>query len=148
MNSYLAYRTEAAQRDQVRKLFSAAVSPNVLEMMETSKNSDALYGMRREVTVFFSDLAGFTSIAEKMEPHDLHALLRRYFEPMTDIILKHDGYLDKFIGDAIFAVWGCLIPQSNHALKACEAALAQAATLEPLAETILKETGIRMGVIS
>lgn len=146
LNSYLAYRTEAAQREQVRKLFSAAVSPNVLEMMEHSKDPNLLQGMRRDVTIFFSDLAGFTSIAESMEPQVLHALLRRYFEPMTDIVLAHDGYLDKFIGDAILAVWGCLIPQSDHAVRACRAALAQAAALEPLAETIFKETGTRLGV--
>jgi len=85
-----------------------------------------------EVTVLFTDLEGFTSLSEGMPPHDLVQLLNAYFTPMTRIILEHRGTMDKYIGDAIMALWGAPVHFRGHALQACEAALDMQAAMEEL----------------
>jgi adenylate cyclase len=84
-----------------------------------------LGGEEREMTVFFSDLAGFTSISEALKPADLVTVLNEYLTDMSDIILKHDGVVDKYIGDAIMAFWNAPVDQPKHATQACMAALDQ-----------------------
>jgi adenylate cyclase len=84
----------------------------------------ALGGARREMSVYFSDVAGFTTISEKLSPELLVALLNEYLTVMTDIIDEHDGYVDKYIGDAVMAFWGGLIPDPEHAKKGLRAACA------------------------
>jgi adenylate cyclase len=76
------------------------------------------------MSVYFSDVAGFTTISEKLSPELLVALLNEYLTVMTDIIDEHDGYVDKYIGDAVMAFWGGLIPDEQHAAKALRAACA------------------------
>lgn len=111
-----------------------------LKFYLTSKSSRRLLarrpvlgGVEVEGTVLFSDLAGFTSISENMAPADLIRLLNEYFSPLTEIILAHQGTLDKFIGDAIMAFWGAPVPLEDHAVKACQAALAMQRTMAGLA---------------
>ena len=82
-----------------------------------------LGGARRDVTVFFSDIAGFTTISEKMDPEPLVRFLNIYLGAMTNIILGRQGTLDKYEGDAIMAFWGAPISQEDHAVRACNAAL-------------------------
>ncbi|MDR1044748.1 MAG: CHASE2 domain-containing protein [Candidatus Adiutrix sp.] len=90
-------------------------------------------GQRREMTVFFSDLVGFTTLAEHLSPEDLVSALNRYFENMEPIISRHGGILDKFDGDSIMAFWGSpLLPHADHAASACLAALEQQAALARL----------------
>jgi adenylate cyclase len=91
-----------------------------------------LGGARRDVTVFFSDIAGFTSISEKMEPEPLVRFLNTYLGAMTNIILGRQGTLDKYEGDAIMAFWGAPISQEDHAIRACQAALECQKKLEEL----------------
>ncbi|MBF0369373.1 MAG: hypothetical protein HQL52_07960 [Magnetococcales bacterium] len=81
-------------------------------------------GERREVTILFSDIQGFTSLSEKLEPEEILIQTSRYFEMLTLAISKHNGVIDKFIGDAVMAVWNGLIPNPNHAADACMAMLA------------------------
>jgi adenylate cyclase len=85
-----------------------------------------------EGTVLFADLAGFTSLSETMPPADLIRLLNEYFSPLTEIILAHRGTLDKYIGDAIMAVWGAPLPLPDHAGLACQAALQMQAAMQIL----------------
>jgi len=84
-----------------------------------------LGGDRRELTVFFSDIAGFTTISEQFytKPEGLVELLNEYLDEMTSIVLKHEGTLDKYEGDAIMAFWGAPIAQKDHALRTCLASL-------------------------
>jgi adenylate cyclase len=84
----------------------------------------ALGGAKREISVYFSDIAGFTSISEMLTAEGLVALLNEYLTAMTDIIDAHDGYVDKYIGDAVMCFWGGLIPDAEHARKAARAAIA------------------------
>ena len=144
--AFVFYRQEAARRDVVRSMFSTMVSPQVLRMMEDHPETFELRGEKREATMFFSDVAGFTAISEKLGPAELAGLLNRYLTPMTEIILAHDGYLDKYSGDGIMAVWGVPYPDAAHAAKACRAAWGQQERLRGLARDIEAETGVMLAV--
>jgi adenylate cyclase len=94
----------------------------------------ALGGEKREMTVFFSDIRGFTTISEGLAPEALVELLNVYLGEMTEIIFGHDGMLDKYIGDAVMAVWGAPLPQPDHAVRACQATLDMTRKLRELNE--------------
>lgn len=93
-----------------------------------------LGGRKEELTILFSDIAGFTSVAEEMDPDDLVAVLAEYLEGLSDAIRAQHGTVDKYIGDAIMAFWGAPRDDADHALNACEGALAMRAKLEELQE--------------
>jgi adenylate cyclase len=137
---------EARRRREVRKLFSSMVSPRVLELMEQQPESVIMEGRRMDATMFFSDVAGFTSISEKLTPQELSSLLNRYLTPMSDIILASDGYVDKYQGDGIMAVWGVPYADPEHAVKACRAARDQLKVLRDLVREIESECGVRIDV--
>jgi adenylate cyclase len=118
------YLVEAREKRWLRQAFGRYVSPVVVATLSAHPDRLALGGEEVEVTVLFSDLEGFTHISENMSPQDLIRLLNEYFSPMTRIIMAHQGTLDKFIGDAIMALWGAPLPLADHALRACRAALA------------------------
>jgi adenylate cyclase len=88
---------------------------------ELIKNPDMvkLGGERKELTVFFSDVAGFTTVSESLTPEELVGLLNEYLTAMTNIVLRYDGMIDKYEGDAIMAVFGTPIPYTDHAYRAC-----------------------------
>ena len=97
-----------------------------------SNKPPALGGEMRCVTVFFSDLAGFSSFSEEMTPSELVALMNTYFTAMTEIIEAHDGVVDKYIGDAIVAVFGAPLDDRDHAVHAVQAAVACSRRLQEL----------------
>ncbi len=103
----------------------------VSEMLRTGTEA-VLGGEKKELTMLFSDIAGFTSVAESMEPDELVELLADYLEAMSGCIKDHDGTVDKFIGDAIMAFWGAPRDLEDHAARACRAALSMRATLTRL----------------
>jgi adenylate cyclase len=119
------------QRDLLADTMGRYVAPHVVK--EVLRRGDVqLGGSRKVVTVFFSDLAGFTTLAEKTPPEVLIPLLNEYFEAMTSVILETEGTLDKYIGDAILAFWGDPLPQHDDAARACRAALQQRRALQVL----------------
>src|SRR6185503_15060485 len=89
-------------------------------------------GRKETLTVFFSDIAGFTTIAEQTDPTTLVTDLNEYLDEMSKVVFSHDGTIDKFIGDAIMAFWNAPLPQSDHAARACLTALDYLAKLEEL----------------
>ena len=106
-----------------------------------------LGGDKKDLTVMFSDIRGFTTISEKLTPEELVRLLNEYLTAMTDIVFKYDGLLDKYIGDAIMAVFGAPLEQPDHALRSCRTALEMMATLKGLQEKWAEEGGpCRIGV--
>lgn len=122
---------ERKSKDQVRAIFSRYISEDVAnELIEQGIESMHLGGHEREVTVFFSDLAGFTDLSENLKPEELGRILNIYFEEMSSIILAEKGTIDKFIGDAIMAFWNAPLDLPRHANNACTAALLQRQALE------------------
>jgi adenylate cyclase len=92
---------------------------------EMLKNPDKLKlgGEKKDLTVLFSDIRGFTSISERMTPEGLVKFLNEYLTKMTDLVFKYDGLLDKYMGDAIMAIWGAPLDQPDHVRRACLTAL-------------------------
>jgi adenylate cyclase len=94
----------------------------VRQLIET-KQEATISGQRRNLSVFFSDIQDFTGISESLTPNELASQLSEYFTVMTDVIIKHSGTVDKFIGDAVMAFWGAPVEMKSHASEACHAAL-------------------------
>ncbi len=118
------YGVEGRQRRYLKGAFGQYLSPAVIDRILADPSALALGGERRELTIMFTDLAGFTSLSEGMDPVALTALLNDYLTDMTDIILAENGTLDKYEGDAIIAFWNAPTEQPDHALRACRAATA------------------------
>ena len=119
------YLAERQQKALIKNVFSKYISAAVVNELVANPEKAKLGGDRRELTVFFSDIAGFTTISEQFytRPEGLVELLNEYLDEMTGIVLKHEGTLDKYEGDAIMAFWGAPIPQKDHALRTCLASL-------------------------
>lgn len=122
---------ELKRRSQLERYHSPSVINRILSVAATDNTIDA---QEMETTIVFSDIVGFTSMAEKMEPPRVALLLNEYFSEMTDIIFKHDGTLDKFIGDAIMAIFGAPLPMEDHAVRAVRTALEMREKLEEMNE--------------
>ncbi len=121
--SLLNYSVEGKQRRFIKGVFRHYLSPDVIDRIIRNPSLLRLGGEKREITSFFSDVAGFTSISEALSPEDLVNLLNEYLSEMTEIILASGGTLDKYEGDAIIAFWNAPLDQPDHALRACRAAL-------------------------
>jgi adenylate cyclase len=130
--SVLHYVVEEREKRETRKALSLYLSPSMAELLSRQPELMKLGGEKRELTVFFSDIRGFTTISEKLAPENLVELLNLYLGNMTDIVFSYDGMLDKYIGDAVMAVWGAPLPQPDHARRACRATLEMLARLEVL----------------
>ena len=117
------YVTEGRQKRYIKGAFKQYLSPAVIEALILHPDRLKLGGERRELSIFFSDLQGFTTISEGLSPEDLTALLNEYLSAMTDIIQDEGGTIDKYEGDAIIAFWNAPIEQTDHAVRAVRAAL-------------------------
>ena len=116
--------SEEREKRRARDTFSRFLAPAIVDDVLSKGGSVQLGGEKRVLTVLFSDIRGFTTISEKLDPHVLLELLNEYLTPMTEIIVSdNQGTLDKYIGDAIMAFWGAPQEQPDHALRACKAAL-------------------------
>lgn len=117
------YLTEERERRWIESAFGKFVSPDVVAELKQDPSRLNLGGERREVTMMFSDLQDFTTISEELEPEEVIALLNEYLTEMSDIILDHDGMIDKYEGDCILAVFGAPALRADHAARACLAAV-------------------------
>ncbi|TGL39791.1 adenylate/guanylate cyclase domain-containing protein [Leptospira perdikensis] len=117
--------TEEENVKYIRQTFSKFVSKDVVDELLKHPDNLALGGSKREITIFFSDVRGFTTISEQLGPEDLVKLLNEYLSAMTDIIIEYKGTIDKYMGDAIMAFWGAPVPLEDHAYYACVASLVQ-----------------------
>lgn len=117
------YFTEEKEKRQLRHAFSRYVSHTVVDKILMDPDSLKLGGTKRNLTVLFSDIKGFTSYSEKLDPQKLVAILNRYLDSMSEPILNYYGTIDKFIGDAIFAIFGAPLDTDEHADQACFVAL-------------------------
>ena len=117
------YATEERDKRQLRKAFQLYLNPEVMEEMLEQPQNLQLGGKEMELTVLFSDIRGFTGISEKLPPPALVRLLNEYLSPMTEIVFRRRGTLDKYIGDALMAFFGAPVQAEEHAANACDAAL-------------------------
>lgn len=128
----LKYFTEEKRRKEIKGTFQKYVSPAIVNEVLKDPSHLELGGRKEFMTVFFSDVRGFTSISEKLDPKDLSTLLNRYLTPMTEIVFAHKGTLDKYMGDAIMAFFGAPLPSQDHAESAVRVALEQMNSLKKL----------------
>lgn len=121
----LAFRYLSAEREKgyIRQAFSRYVSADVVREILRDHDKLKLGGERKELTVLFADMAGFTKISEKLDAQALSKLLNELFTVLTQVILDERGTLDKYMGDAIMCFWGAPLDQPDHAERACAAAL-------------------------
>ena len=117
------FMSEEKGRKEVKSAFENFMDPKVVHEILKEPGDIRLGGEEREVTVYFSDIEKFSSISEKLQPVELIELLNEYLSQMTDQILSHGGFLDKYIGDAIVAAFGAPLEQPDHAVKACLATI-------------------------
>lgn len=134
-----SYVTEQKSKKKIMGAFGKYVSPIIVEQIAKHPDKLKLGGEKRNVTILFSDIRGFTSISEKLKPEQLVRLLNEYLSAMTTIILKHDGLVDKYIGDAIMAFWNAPLNQPKHARLACSAAVEMIKKLGEIQEKWKKE---------
>ncbi|MDI6775428.1 MAG: adenylate/guanylate cyclase domain-containing protein, partial [Verrucomicrobiota bacterium] len=148
----MKYWQEELQRKKVRAMFGTMVSKDVLRYLEKNPESFSLTGHKAEVTIFFSDIAGFAGISGSLPPERVSAFLNRYLTPMTQIVMGRGGYVDKYEGDLIMAEWGVPFASKDHAVQACLAALEQQEKLTELRPALKAEFGhdidVRMGINS
>jgi adenylate cyclase len=134
------YFYKIKQEEAIKKKFASKVSKDVMDNLLKNIDSNEFQAMEKEVTVFFSDIRGFTKISEEM--HSAKALisyLNQYMEPMSNIITKYEGTIDKYIGDAIMAYWNAPANVENHADKALQASLEQIKELKTLNKSLEEE---------
>ncbi|MDD4735069.1 MAG: adenylate/guanylate cyclase domain-containing protein [Kiritimatiellae bacterium] len=135
------YATEGRQKQFIKRAFQHYLSRDVIENILNDPGRLKLGGERKVLTIFFSDIQGFSTISERMNPQELTAFLNEYLSEMTDIIFQEGGTLDKYEGDAIIAFWNAPMDQHDHALRGCRAALRCANRLEELRADFAKRYG-------
>jgi adenylate cyclase len=128
----IRYITVERAGRQIRNAFQFYVSEAVVGEILKDPSMLTLGGDRKDISVLFSDIKGFTSLSEGLSAEDLVQILNEYLTKMTDVVFSHMGLLDKYIGDAIMAVYGAPLPQPDHPLKACLTALDMRAELMEL----------------
>lgn len=137
------YQIEGKQHRFVRGAFQHFVSADVVERIVKDPSLLALGGERREMTMFFADIDGFTTLSEKMEPGDLVRFINRLLSEVTEIIVRHDGTIDKYQGDAVIAFWNAPLANQDHRARAVEAAIACQYRIQELGDSFEADFGIR-----
>ena len=133
------YLVEERKAREIRRMFSSYVTERVVNELIKNPDMARLGGERREVTVLFSDICGFTNYSERHKPEEVVSILNEYLAAMTGIVFRWEGTLDKFIGDAIVAFWGAPLEQKNHAELAVRCALHMIEGLEALRKKWISE---------
>jgi len=126
------YLKEEREKRMIRQTFGLYVHESVVEEMLANPDKLKLGGEKQELTVLFSDIRGFTSLSEQLPAETLVPQLNEYLTSMTQLVFDHHGTLDKYIGDAVMAVFGAPLPQPDHPVRACATALNMMKTLEVL----------------
>jgi len=138
------YATEGRQKRFIKSAFKQYLSGDVIEQILLDPSQLKLGGEKRELSIFFSDLQGFSAISEKLGPVALTALLNDYLTDMSDIIMEEGGTVDKYEGDAIIAFWNAPMAQADHAVRACRAALRCQRKLAERRAEFRERTGVEL----
>ncbi len=141
--TYTSYSSEEAQRRQTRDAFSKYLSPDMVRRVVENPRLLTLGGEKRDMTILFCDVRGFTAISELFDAEGLTELINRLLTPLTDIILKRRGTVDKYMGDCIMAFWNAPLDNPQHGRDGCRAALEMVAAMEPLNAQLAREAEAR-----
>ncbi|MFC1769713.1 CHASE2 domain-containing protein [Nitrospirota bacterium] len=144
----IQYFGEEKEKKQIKKAFKRYLNPALVEQLADDHTSLKLGGEEKELTVLFSDIRGFTSISEGLSPEQLVALINEYLSLMTKVIMDSDGIVDKFIGDAIMAVYGAPVYFEDHPIRSVDSAVSMMVALKQ-ARSEWRERGfpdIRIGI--
>ncbi|GAB4031282.1 MAG: adenylate/guanylate cyclase domain-containing protein [Elusimicrobiota bacterium] len=144
----MAYKSivEGREKKWIKNTFSQYLSPKVVNIITEDPSKLVLGGEKRDMTIYFMDIAGFTSMSERLSPEELTKKLNYYLSELTEIILKYDGVVDKYIGDCIMAFWNAPLDQAYHRTMACKAAIECIRKLKALNEGNPPELIINMRV--
>jgi len=146
--SGVLYITEERKKKEVLEVFGKYVSKNVVDEIFRGDEVIDLKGVEKDITVLFADIRGFTTISEKLNAHDVVRLLNKYLGKLTDIVFKHEGTLDKYMGDALMAIFNAPKDIKNHELKACMAALEMQKEIEIMNKSAGNKVFIGIGINS
>lgn len=141
---FLSYVVEGQQHRFIKDAFRHYVTPEVIDRIVRDPAQLKLGGEKRDLTIFFSDIAGFTTLSEQLEPPVLVKFLNHFLSEMTDIVLERGGTIDKYEGDAIIAFWNAPLDVSNHQMQGVRAGLQCQARLRELAPIFRREYGIEI----
>ena len=143
-DSFNFFVKELRSKERLKQTFGKYIDPRILEHVLAQPGSEAVGSGRREMTVLFADLVGFTGLSERLTPLLMVTLLNRHFGLQALAVQEHHGVVDKFIGDSIMAFWGQpFVKPEEHAILACRAAQAQLAALDTLRRELRDITGLR-----
>lgn len=142
----IKYVLEEQSKRFVRGAFAKYVSPAVVDSILKDPSKLSVGGEKRDLTIMFSDVRGFTTFSERMDAKALSSFLNDYLGIMTEIVFAHDGTLDKYIGDAMMAFWGAPLDQSKHAANACKTAIRMMQALAEHRDRFLKEYGVEVKI--
>lgn len=126
------YFVESRTKRQITGLFGQYVPSELVEEMAEHPESVSMEGDSREMTILFSDVRGFTTISEGLDPKELTLLMNEFLTPLSRIVYKHRGTIDKYMGDCVMAFWGAPLPDADHARHAMLAGIEMQATLKAL----------------
>jgi len=147
-STILQYLQEVKERNRITGIFGRYVSKVVVNEILANPKEIEVGGIRKDVSVMFIDIRGFTPLSEKMEPEEVIKILNRYLDLCTKAVFKYEGTLDKIIGDGVMTIFGAPIAQDDHADRATRTALEIKSNYELLAEEIQKEYGfdVNLGI--
>jgi adenylate cyclase len=133
------YRLLDKEHRHIRRVFQRYLSPAMVERLATQARLPELGGERREITVLFCDLRGFTALSERIEPAAMTRLANAFLSAASEAVFVEGGTIDKYIGDALMAFWNAPVEQSDHAARACRAALGIIDNLQAVNEELARE---------
>ena len=146
-DSFNFFVEQLRAKEKMKQTFGKYIDPRILEHVLAQPGAEAVGGGRREMTVLFADLVGFTSLSERLTPSLMVTLLNRHFGLQATAVQEHHGVVDKFVGDSIMAFWGApFVKPEEHAVLACRAAQAQLVALDTLCRELPEITGLRRDV--
>lgn len=144
LSAILGYMLEGRQKRYLKNAFSHYVSPAIVDELVENPEQLKLGGESRELSIFFSDIQGFTSVSEKLEPELLIEMLHQYLDALSTIIMEHKGTIDKYEGDAIIAFWNAPIDTDEHQTLAVKAALACQKRLSEINPVFKEKYGVEL----